>query len=170
MPTAIKLIAKNVLSTSAASVTFSGVPSTYTDLRLEISARSAASALTSDVKVRFNGATTDALHTAGWLRGNGNTASTSASSFGLLGLCPGATASANTFASMSVDIPIYSGSRGKRYSSFAASEDAASIAYLYAIAGQWDSTAAITSMTILIDGGHSFAANSSFFLYGITKA
>lgn len=170
MPTTMKLIAKNVLSTSAASVTFSGVPSTYTDLRLEISARSAASSLTSDVKVRFNGATTDALHTAGWLRGTGSAASTSASSFGLLGLCPGATASANTFASMSVDIPFYSGSRLKRYSAFAASEDAATTAYLYLTAGAWDSTAAITSISILIDGGSSFLSGSSFYLYGITKA
>jgi hypothetical protein len=64
-------IAKTVLSSNQAEITFSSIPSTYTDLVVLVSARSASGGSTSDnVALRLNGSTTTYSYT--FLSGNGS--------------------------------------------------------------------------------------------------
>ena len=171
MATTYTLISSNVLSSSAASVTFSSIPATYTDLVLRISARS-ASAGTDAFFVQFNsdtatnysstqlygdgsaaysfrGSNTNALKKT-YLNNNGNTA--------------------NSFGSAEFYIPSYTASQNKPVSSIGIEETNATAASITATADLWRNTAAITSIFIRTDNNQNFLSGSSFYLYGISNA
>jgi len=172
MPTTMKLIAKSVLGSAAADVTFSDIPGTYTDLLLIFSARTTFTGdLVADgVRVRFNGATSDTNHSGRWLYGSGSSVSSSTEAFCRSGYATTDNSTASTFASNEMYIPNYAGSTAKSYSSTAMTEKNATGADMLAIAGLWNSTSAITSMRLYPASGTNLKADSSFFLYGITKA
>lgn len=165
MPTTCKLIAKTTLTTTAADVTFSDIPGTYTDIAAVISARTNGNQAGATIK--FNGATTN--RSSRILYGNGINAGsftdTSIFAFGI----PYSTTTANTFGSISIYVPNYAGSTNKSVSIDGATENNATDVYMGATAALWSSTAAITSMTITPQNG-SFVSGSSFYLYGITRA
>jgi len=174
MATTCKLIAKNVLGSNATDVTFSSIPGTYTDLYLLISARSNRATVTYDsVILLLNGDSANNM-TGRTLRGNGSAASSfsqaAAKALEIDTSATGADATSNTFGSLEVYIPNYAGSTNKSISATAAHETNASTAYIGAVAGLWSNTAAITSIKITPSGANNFVTNSSFFLYGITKA
>jgi hypothetical protein len=169
--TTMRLIAKQTLGSDTASVTFSDIPSTYTDLYLVYSARSAISDTYDDLKIRFNGSTTG--YSCRILYGY-NTTPASASFAEILGMMvSGNTATSNTFGSGEIYIPNYASTTvNKSVSLTSCSENNSStMVFLYAAAGLWSNTAAITSLTIDdYSGGSNIKSGSSFFLYGITKA
>lgn len=170
MPTTMKLIAKNVLGSSASSVTFSSIVGTYTDLYLVASARTDRSGAAIDfVKFQFNGAG-DANLSARRLFGDGTSASSTTDTELYLGYCPAATATSNTFGSGEAYIPNYAGSTNKSVSITGTMETNATDSRMAAIAGLWSNTAAITEIKLLPLIGPNFVSGSSFFLYGITKA
>lgn len=68
------LISSNTLTSSAASVTFSSIPATYTDLVLRISSRTDAAGATATVAAQFNGDTTSANYSETNLNSDGATA------------------------------------------------------------------------------------------------
>jgi hypothetical protein len=171
MPSTYQLISSNVLTSSAASVTFSSIPSTYTDLVLRYSARNDDT--TTILLVRFNGDTaTNYSNTI--LRGSGSAASslsyntTRTSLFQQDGIEP-STMVANTFNNAEIYIPSYTVSQNKPMSSFTVTEDNSTTAYMSAIADLWRNTAAITSINLSSNGGN-IAAGSSFYLYGIKNS
>ncbi len=174
MPTTMKLIAKNVLGSDTASVTFSDIPGTYTDLLLVCSGRSTRSATVDENFVRFNSDNGTTKYSNRNLYGDGASAA-SGSNYGrssgylYCGITVGNTATSNTFASTEIYIPNYAGSTNKSVSSTSISETNATTAYITTQAGLWSDTAAITSILILPENG-SWKSGSSFFLYGITKA
>jgi hypothetical protein len=172
MATTCKLIAKNVLGSDTATVTFSSIPATYTDLLLVCSVRSARSGqLLDNMKVRFNAAANDNNHSVRWLEGNGSSASSSSDTFeGLLGYLPAATATADSFASCEIYLPNYAGSTNKPYSVTNVMENNATAARIVALAGLWSSTNAINEVKLLSTTASNFTSGSSFYLYGITKA
>ncbi len=168
MPTTMKLIAKNVLGSNTATVTFSSIPQTYTDLLLITSARCSRAVTVSDLAVAFNGST--ANFTGRALYGNGSSALSTTSVARYVGTITGANATANTFGSSECYIPNYTGSTNKSFSVSGCNETNATEAYISVIAGLWSNTAAITSIDITEQGGGNLVTGSSFFLYGITKA
>jgi hypothetical protein len=170
MATTMKLIAKNVLGSDTSSVTFSSIPGTYTDLLLVCSVRSSRSASNDGIKARFNGAGSDTNHSSRVLVGDGSVTLSGTGSFVRVGYATGSTATSNTFGSSEMYIPNYAGSTAKSMSSFGAQEDNAANADMGVAASLWNSTAAITSIELLLLTGPNFKSGSSFFLYGITKA
>ena len=173
MPSTYTLISSNVLSSSAASVTFSAIPSTYTDLVLRVSARSDAAGLTQDnIWITFNGVGSGYSTTA--LTGNGSAASSnSTSSATIIRAYNGANsngATANSFGSAEIYIPNYAGSTAKPVSSFGVSETNSATSYLSATAGLSSATAAITSIMTMTGNGSNWLAGSSFYLYGIKNS
>ena len=169
------LIASNTLSSSAASVTFSSIPNTYTDLVLKYSARQTGTSDVQDsIQIGVNGAPSGTSFSTTRLRGNGSAASSNRSSNSSnYNLEQGATAGgnvANTFAQGEIYIPSYTASQNKPASSFTAHEDNASLAYLRANASLWRSTSAITSLVLQLESGQNFISGSSFFLYGIKNS
>lgn len=167
MSTTMKLIAKQVLSTTAASVSFTGIPGTYTDLSLLVTARSSTSGAGVDYfSIRFNGVSTDLSGRSVYAQNSGTVGSITFAPYARL---TESTFTANTFSSTSIYIPNYAGSTNKAFSVDTAQENNATTHLLDIVAGLWSSTAAITQVDLVPNVG-SFASGSSFFLYGITKA
>lgn len=170
MPATMIPIQSITLSASAASVTFSGIPQTYTDLVLRMSTRTANASIFTNLLLRFNG---DANGNYGYttLYGNGSGAASvrgasQVYSFGLYGN-NSANSTANTFSNIETYIPNYTGSAYKQHSISSAVENNATEAYLAASADLWMNTAAITSIEITQSSG--FIAGCTFHLYGIKK-
>ena len=173
MATTCKLIAKNVLGSSASSVTFSDIPGTYTDLVVLFSARSTGTtAYVVDGYLRFN---SDAGNNYSMRELVGTGSSVSSGSLSSISRIqfqvPSATSTSSTFGNGEIYIPNYAGSTNKSVSTSIVGENNATASQIRAQAGLWSNTAAITSITLsLASGDGDYAANSSFFLYGITKA
>jgi hypothetical protein len=163
----MKMIAKNVLGSDTATVTFSSIPGTYTDLTLVISGRSTHSSVV-DALIGFNSSTSS--FSSRYLYGTGSAVGSSTLAR-YLGAVSGTPTTANTFGSSETYIPNYAGATNKSYSTTTVTENNAASSGIYteAIAGLWSNTAAITSIELTTSSG-SWLSGSSFFLYGITKA
>lgn len=155
------LIASQVLSASAASVTFSSIPQTYKSLKLIVSARNDNT--TSYATITFNSSSTS--YSGRYLLGNGASASSGTVSANNAGDVDVSTNTASTFGSLSIDIPNYSGSTNKAFSIDVVTETNGATAYQEMWANLWSNTSAISS--IVLASATNFVAGSSFYLYGI---
>lgn len=158
-------IASTTVETPQSSITFSSIPSGYTDLKIVVSARQSTGDL--GVLLRFN--SNSASYSSRSLYGNGSTAasstggtSTEYSSW----MTSMSTDTANTFGSGEIYIPNYNSSNYKSISSDGVNENNGTTAYTALTAGLWSNTAAVTSITLSAVSG-TFVANSTFTLYGV---
>jgi hypothetical protein len=168
MANTYELIEAKTLSSPAASVTFTSIPGTYTDLLLSTSIR-ASSGGTISAGLRFNGSTTN--YSERLLYGTGSSAAsanatTTSIQWANLG---NDTNTSNTFSNCQIYIPNYAGSTNKSVSTESVTENNATGADIYLDAGLWSDTAAITSLT-LTASTPDFATNSTFYLYGIKNS
>jgi len=169
------LIASNTLSTSAASVTFSSIPATYTDLVLKMSSR--FDVVNTGARLRFN---SDSAANYSWRRieGDGaNVASNSNTTYGspyntFIYTFPieFSTQTSNTFNNLEIYVPNYAGSNNKPLSLNGVNENNATTAYSGLIAGLWSNSAAINSLSFTCDGTGNFVSGSTFWLYGIKNS
>lgn len=165
------VIQHQTLGGSSASITFSSIPNTYTDLLLVTSTRNTQTANDNEIiYMRFN---SDAGANYSWrsLIGTGSTvASTTGSSvtYAIAGRSPNNGRTASVFDNNLIYIPNYAGSTSKSASTDAVEENNATAAMQSIFTNLWTGTAAINSITILPAAG-SFVANSSATLYGILK-
>jgi hypothetical protein len=168
-------ISKNVLTSNQSSITLSGIPSTYTDILILISARSTSTSATYDgLLVQINSLTSGNSYTeifgytTGVLSARGQFGSTK----NFVGWFSTANTTSNTFGSSETYIPNYAGSTNKVISSTTVSENNATTseaAYTAAVAGLLSNTAAIDSLTFNFSGG-SIVSGSRFDLYGIKNS
>jgi len=169
MPNTYALISSNILSTTAASVTFSAIPNTYTDLVLRASIRTDAGS--PNLLLRINGATTGFSDTA--MRGTGSAANslrnTGSPDYNYGGIANGTSSTTNTFTDLEWYIPSYTATQFKPSSAFSAYENNGTTAYITAVANLWSNTAAITQL-LITQGSGNLVAGSSFYLYGISKS
>lgn len=158
-------------SGGTASIEFTSIPQTYTDLQLLVSARSSrATDIRDEIHVRFNSNTSG--YSVRTLRGDGSAviSNTGSVSTALTRMdMPDSGATANVFGSMNMYIPNYTTANQKSVSIDVAMENNAVTSYLYMIAGLWANTAAITSITMTFEIGPLFLQHSSASLYGISK-
>jgi hypothetical protein len=174
------LISSQTLGSSAASVTFSSIPSTYTDLCVKWSTRSDnATIWVNYARLKIN--TNSGVSSITYIAGNGATASSfNASAIGSTGFYPITNAAGSvmsnsagnttsTFDNVEIYIPSYTASQNKPLSTYGVAEQNATTAYIVAGAGLERSTSAITSLTIINDGVN-FVTNSTFYLYGIKNS
>ena len=172
MATTCKLIAKTVLGSDTASITFSSIPGTYDDLLLCVSLRSDETGGDGfdSFNLRFNG-DTGSNYTYRRIRGDGSgVASATATQTSLrTGYYNLASSTSNCFGNGEIYLPNYAGSTNKSMSSTTVAEQNSSTAYIAAIAGLWSDTSAITTILISPLSGN-WVTNSSAYLYGITKA
>jgi hypothetical protein len=168
MANTFELIAAiTVGSGGAASIDFTSIASTYTDLCVKITARSSSSPTPSGVYIGFNGST--ASFTDKYLEGNGATVASS-SLARYLGTETGTGYTANTFSNIEVYIPNYANtSYNKSFSADGVSENNATTAYATFNAGLWSNTAAINQVTLTLGSGN-FAQYSTAYLYGVKNA
>lgn len=154
-------------SGGAASIDFTSIPATFTDLVLVTSLRSARSAGFEEYRIYFNGANSN-LSTR-YLEGDGSSAASGTPVGGFIGIGNSSTSTSSTFSNHQVYIPNYAGSTTKSYSSDSVSEANATTAYSDIVAGLWNQTAAITSITLVNGTSSNWLQYSSASLYGILK-
>ena len=166
MPNTFTLIASSTVGAGgAATIDFSSIPSTYTDLQLLVSVREETSA-NAVVSITFNGSS--ANRSTRYLQGNGSAAS-SGNTSGLQIISAQPTDTANTFGSATIYIPNYAGSTNKSLSSDSVSENNATAAFSRLSAELWSNTAAINQITLATITG-DIAQYSTAYLYGIVKS
>ena len=173
MPSTYTLISSNVLSSSAASVTFSAIPSTYTDLVLRCSTRGERSAVIDNIVIRFNSDSANNYSNT-IITGVGTTASSfrNANTSSLaLNTSNGNTSTSSTFGSFEMYIPNYTATTTRPISTISLSEDnSTNNAYLRVLANQYRGSAAISSIVLTPEIGPNWLSGSSFYLYGIKNS
>ena len=169
MPMTYDPIATQTLGSAAGSVTFSSIPSTYTDLVLVVNARKDTSVTVDAFYCRFNG---DGATNYSWtsLAGDGSTAyseRTSNDSYCRLANLPGNNTGTLVFGTAIVNFQNYANTSTNKTmisrGSTAGGEVMASVSL-------WRSTAAINSFVLYTAGLGNWASGSSFTLYGIKAA
>jgi hypothetical protein len=168
--TYVLISSSTVGSGGAATITFSSIPSTYTDLLLNTSLRSTTTGNANDraAIVTFNGSASNYLAVR-LVAYNGNTVASDTST-GIDIYYTGTTGTANTFSNDSVYITNYASANNKSISVENASEQNSSTKnWLSLYAWRWADSAAISSITLTPDAG-SFAQYSTAYLYGISNA
>jgi hypothetical protein len=147
----------------AASIEFTSIPQTGTDLVLKASLRNSVN--NGNGNIAFN---TGGTYTRRRLVGTGSSVSSDT-------LTPDfnvstSVSTANTFGNVAIYIPNYTGSTAKSYSVDSVNENNATLANQLIVAGLWDQTSAITSITLTPLGGGTLTEGSTASLYIITKA
>jgi hypothetical protein len=166
--TFIKIASVTVGSGGASSIDFTSIPSTYTDLVVKLSVRTAYAGF-QNTKIRFNGSGTS--YSVIRLVGNGSTVASSAYSNSGTELYSGISSfSTSTFSNFEHYIPNYAGSTNKSISIDAVSEANQTEAYAQFNAGLWSNTAAITSIAYTNVDGSNFTQYSTAVLYGIKNS
>ena len=152
----------------AATIDFTAIPATYTDLVVKFSLRSNHIAVADFVKMRLNGSSTSYSLKA--LYGvDGGAASQSFTD--LLAASDGNSATSSTFGNGEYYIPNYAGSTNKSVSIDSVGEsNAANGSYTWLGAGLWSNTAAITSISLSPFNGSLFNQYSTAYLYGVSNA
>ena len=160
------LIQTTTLGTAAATIEFTSIPQTYTDLFLLSSARNSGSAA-NEIAMTFNSQTTNRSERG--LYGSGSAASSFTTTILRAGQTTDSTQTANTFGNSSCYISNYAGSTNKTcLSTFAQDKNGAGA--VESSVGLWRNTAAITSISLNQAASGTFATGSTATLYGILKA
>ncbi len=172
MPNTMTLIsAVTVGAGGAATINFTNIPTTYTDLYVNYSIRHSESATDNWAKLTFNSVGGTSNSTA-FFRGNG---STTASSIGggdayFRGIISNAgTSTSNVFASNNLYIPNYTSGSYKQAISHGAMENNATYGYTVVAADLWLNSGVISSIQLNAWSG-TFNQYSTAYLYGINNS
>jgi len=167
---AYELIETQILGSSTTSVVFSGLAaydSVYKHLQIRIIARSDRGSVGDAAVVRFNG-DTGANYSRHGLFGNGS----AAGSYGLANqtygdgpAIPGSSGSTNAFGAGVIDVLDAYALKNRTTRTLGGSTGAENFVAL--ASGSWRNTSSLTSMTVAVQSGSNFIANSRFSLYGI---
>jgi hypothetical protein len=154
---------QTVTGSAAATVTFSSISGTYTDL--VIVANAAVTTGTEDLQLQFN-SDTGSNYSATQLRGNGSAASSTRVSDGTKISWMGYMESVDGGFVSLIQVQNYSNTTTNKT---VLSRGNLAAGWVTATVGLWRNTAAITSIT-LIAGASTFKTGSTFSLYGIKSA
>jgi hypothetical protein len=156
-------------SGGAADITFNTIPSTYTDLCLVLSSRTASGGA-ADVLIQFNTDSTSGNYSQRQLQGAGSGTPGSGTGNQQSATSSGSSDTASTFANSQIYIPNYAGSTNKSFSTDSVTENNATTAYATLRAGLWSNTSVINAIKLTHNGGASFAQYSTAYLYGVKNA
>lgn len=167
---AMELISTTILSSTASSVTFSSIPSTYKHLQIRATMRANRSGAESEIfALRINGDTA-ANYSAHVLLGNGG--SVSSTSYTGESYIRGEAFAANdditnAFGATVIDVLDYANATTYKQTRFASGRCGSTQFAISVRSGSWRSTSVVSSVTLLTYFGSSFVAGSRFSLYGI---
>jgi len=157
-------------SGGAASIEFTSIPATFTDLKLVASARTDYAGYNwTYIKLNSTSGNSRSIYGSNTSVGSylGSGAATPNVAIAYLG---GTNVTANTFSNADFYIPNYTSSNNKSLSVDFTSETNASAAWLNLTAGIVNTASAVTSITLLCDSGVNFVQYSSASLYGIKSS
>lgn len=167
------LISSNVLSSAAASVTFSSIPGSYEDLVIKLTARTDAASVADGIKLEFNNDTAT-NYSARNLTADG----ASITSYGFSNQSTsnftrslnGDSATSNTFGNWECYIAQYANSSTNPICSFGVGENNSTTAFTGAGAGLYRNGSGISIVKITNSNNANFVSGSSFYLYGIKNS
>ena len=166
MPATYEPISSTTLSSAANSITFSSIPSTYTDLRLVLTVK-AESGSSTYVRLQFN-SDTGSNYSDTFLDGYGtgieagrNTTATSS----LVNANNGGLSSTNP-SLIELNVFSYTGSTNKT-TLVAASNDFNGSGTVFRSVSLWRNTSAINAVKVFASGTYNFATGTTATLYGI---
>jgi hypothetical protein len=164
------IIASNTLGSDTATVTFSAIPQTFTDLIIMASTR-VTDTNYSFCQIRLNGDTGTSYNSLALLSdGSSPTVQHSTTTSISLPYTNTASNTANTFGSLEAFIANYtSGSQFKSVGVNAHQESLSSATNVRknTVAANYTSNTAITSITFIAGSGTNFLTGSTFYLYGV---
>lgn len=164
MPTpTYDLIASNVLTSSASSVTFSSIPATYRDLIVVYDIRANSGFTTPAFRVNSDSGNN---YNDVWMSGNGSAASSGANS-NISFIAPSQMSSPDTERQMVITHFMDYSATDKHKTVLARANRAGG--WVFASAFRWANTSAINSITVFELGSANFASGSTFYLYGIVS-
>jgi hypothetical protein len=159
----------SVTNATQASIEFTSIPGTYTDLLIKISSRDDRAGVTATgINLSFNGSTSNFTYRV--LEGNGATVASANGSTSLSAISTSASATSNTFSNCEIYIPNYAGSNNKSFSSDSTIENNGTTSFIDLFASLWSQTAAITSITLTPTVTSNFVQYSTATLYGIKNS
>jgi hypothetical protein len=158
----MQLIETKTLGTAAASIEFTSIPQTFTDLVMMCSVRENGGDTHRAFVMTINGSNVTSFRT---LVGNGATA---ASNTSYVGVTNSSTSTANTFSNIAFYVANYTGATLKSISVDYVTEANATTAFAGITAAISPATTAITSMGVS-GSGASWVAGSLVSLYGVLK-
>lgn len=167
MPATYEPISTQTLSTGSTSISFNSIVGTYTDLVLICNVFGTANY---SGFIRFNG-DTSSNYSYTQLQGNGTSASSNraSSQTSMLILSKNIGFDTSYLTTGIINIQNYSNTTAYKSVLSRSGVVRASVGETAAYVGQWRNNAAITSLTIISDGG-TYASGSTFTLYGIKAA
>ena len=169
MPNTFELIsAVTVGSGGASDITFSSIAADWTDLALYVSLRQSRSDTTSTTRIEFNGSSSNL--SCRYIQGYGSGVVSGSSGSYIFNDSPANSSTANTFGNGLIYIPNYAGSTNKSVSWDMVTENNATAANAYLVAGLWSNTAAITSVKLSSLSSDNFMQYSTAYLYGVKNA
>jgi hypothetical protein len=162
-------IATTTVSSDSSTLTFSSIPSTYTDLKLILN-RYANGSGSGYLTLTYNSTSGGTAYSTTYYSGNGTAVSSSRStSSSSITVSAGGSTQPDL---LILDIFSYAGSTFKHcLSQYSGDNNGATFGYLSQHVGVWRSTSAITTITLTTNAGTSgFQTNTTATLYGITAA
>jgi hypothetical protein len=175
MANTFQLISSSTLATDTASVTFSAIPQTYTDLILKISTRATDTGQYLSPQIRFNSLSTS-IYSWVFIGSYSTTTNTdrsgSTTSARVTYSATASDATASTFGSAEIYIPQYTTSQVKQITTTGVAATNAGSSFQGITANYLNSAVAITSMEISAGfvNAYNWKTGSSFHLYGIKNS
>jgi hypothetical protein len=173
MANTYQLISSQVLGSNTANVTFSSIPSTFSDLVIQMSMRGDLTNLAT--AIRYN--STASAYSIIDLFGQATTGTGADGYFTNSEMDTTRTNQANSnftsnyFTFIEFYIPYYASSLRKAAQSTSVADNAStSVANVEAVSTLWNNTTAISSILIFPRNSSNFITGSSFYLYGIKNS
>ena len=160
-----------VLTSTTSNITFSNIPQTFTHLQLRVYGRNAGTSTNGNQAYVYFNNDTGSNYVWAWLYGDGATVAAAqyTQSSILCGIVPQNGITANVFGSSIADILDYTNTnKFKAVKTLGGYDSNSTNGFVALTSGQWNSTAAITSMTI--NSNFSYLAGSRIDLYGISTS
>ena len=174
MANTFELIASSTVgSGGSSSLSFTSIPSTYTDLCLLISLRTAQAGASSDCRITLNGTNTG-LNSRGLDSRNPPNSWNYTNNLYLVGGGNGNTSTASTFTNWQIYIPNYASTT--TYKSVSgdyvreSNDNNSGQVYCGLVAGIYNSNTAITSVGVENDGNNNYLQYTTAYLYGVKNA
>ena len=171
MPKTYEPIATNTLGSAATDITFSSIPSTYTDLVLVTATFGSRAANADSLAIRFN-SDTGSNYSYTYIIGDANGAASGRASSQTNIWC-GNFSSNNVANPSPIIIQIQNYANTTTFKTVLARQNAIAGGGYTSTGinvGLWRSTTAINSITVRSETGSNFSAGSTFTLYGIKAA
>jgi len=175
MATTYKLISSvTVGSGGSASMVFTSIPATYTDLIVKLSAKTNRTTdYVDDFRLSFNSSSSGYITRAlsnynGTVRSDQNASASYINAFAATANHSSATPT--TFCNSKIYIPNYTSSAYKSVVIDSVTEQDGTQTWQTLHGDMWQNTAAITSITLIPDVGTVFTEFSTAYLYGISNA